>query len=148
MVGLQVKCDLGNACAVVSGLMGNAPSRAARVGDACHELRQTLQGSFSAVLKRNFPSMYALESFRRDLQKALLCTALTSHFSFKICVYSEADLLASVLSLLHQGRRSEEKRIVATPGRPDRAAPVLLLGRHEKARRVPPSKWMGNSNQN
>ena len=38
----------------------------------------TLKGSFSAVSKPNFPSNYALESSRRDLQNALLCTVLVS----------------------------------------------------------------------
>ena len=41
---------------------------------------QTLQGSFSAVSKPNLTSKYALESSRRDLHNALLCTALKSHF--------------------------------------------------------------------
>ena len=36
----------------------------------------TLKGSFSAVSKPNFASKYALESSRRDLQYALLCTVL------------------------------------------------------------------------
>ena len=35
-----------------------------------------LKGSFSAVSKPNFASKYALESSRRDLQNALLCTGL------------------------------------------------------------------------
>ena len=35
-----------------------------------------LQGSFSAVSKPNFASKYSLESSRRDLHNALLCTAL------------------------------------------------------------------------
>ena len=39
----------------------------------------TLKGSFSAVSKPNFASKYALESSRRDLHNALLCTALKSH---------------------------------------------------------------------
>ena len=38
-------------------------------------LWQTLQGSFSAASKRNFAKKYALESSRRDLHTALLCTA-------------------------------------------------------------------------
>ena len=42
--------------------------------------RQTWEGSFSAVAKPNFASKYALESSRRDLHNALLCTALNSHF--------------------------------------------------------------------
>ena len=36
----------------------------------------TLKGSFSAVSKPNVASKYALESSRRDLQNALLCTVL------------------------------------------------------------------------
>ena len=36
----------------------------------------TLKGSFSAVLKTNFASKYALESSRRDLQNTLLYTVL------------------------------------------------------------------------
>ena len=40
----------------------------------------TLKGSFSAVSKPNFASKYALESSRRDLQNAVLCTALQSQF--------------------------------------------------------------------
>ena len=36
----------------------------------------TLKGSFSAVSKPNFASKYALESSRRNLQNALLCTVL------------------------------------------------------------------------
>ena len=43
-------------------------------------VRQTLEGSFSAVSKRNFTSKYAFESSRRALHNALLCTALKSHF--------------------------------------------------------------------
>ena len=40
---------------------------------------QTLQGSFSAVLKPNSASRYSLESSCRDLHNALLCTALESN---------------------------------------------------------------------
>ena len=43
---------------------------------SCHGIRQTLEGSFSAVSKPNFASKYALESSRRDLHNALLCTVL------------------------------------------------------------------------
>ena len=46
---------------------------------------QTLQGSFSAVSKPNFARKYTFESSRRDLQNALLCTALLSQFLSKIC---------------------------------------------------------------
>ena len=42
-------------------------------------LRQTLQGSLSAVSKPNFARKYALESSRRDLHNALLCTVLESN---------------------------------------------------------------------
>ena len=42
------------------------------------ESGQILQGSFSAVSKPNFASKYSLESSRRDLHNALLCTALES----------------------------------------------------------------------
>ena len=45
------------------------------------QMRQTLQGSFSAVSKRNFASKYAFESSRRDIHNALLCTVLKSFFS-------------------------------------------------------------------
>ena len=38
----------------------------------------TLKGSFSAVSKPNFASKYSLESSRRDLHNALLCTVLES----------------------------------------------------------------------
>ena len=40
---------------------------------------QTLQVSFSAVSKPNFARKYALESSRRDLHNALLCTVLESN---------------------------------------------------------------------
>ena len=44
-----------------------------------HGIRQTLEGSFSAVSKPNFASKYAFESSRRDLHNALLCTAFGIH---------------------------------------------------------------------
>ena len=40
------------------------------------ELLHTLKGSFSAVSKPNFAIKYTLESSRRDLHNALLCTVL------------------------------------------------------------------------
>ena len=43
------------------------------------ESGQTLQGSFSAVSKLNLASKYSLESSRRDLHNALLCTVLESN---------------------------------------------------------------------
>ena len=49
-------------------------------------MRQTLEGSFSAVSKPNFASKYAFESSRRDLHNAPLCTTLQSqNFVKKIC---------------------------------------------------------------
>ena len=55
-----------------------APLEAAM--EAAMEDTQTLEGSFSAVSNQNFASKYALESSRRDLHNALLCTALQSQF--------------------------------------------------------------------
>ena len=48
------------------------------LGDLYAESGQTLQGSFSAVSTPIFASKYSLESSRRDLHNALLCTALRS----------------------------------------------------------------------
>ena len=48
------------------------------LGDLYAESGQSLQGSFSAVSKPNFANKYSLESSRRDLHNALLCTALES----------------------------------------------------------------------
>ena len=48
------------------------------LGDLYTESGQTLQSSFSAVSKPIFATKYSLESSRRDLQNALICTAL--HF--------------------------------------------------------------------
>ena len=45
--------------------------------------QQTLQGSFSSVSTPIFASKYSLESSRRDLHNALLCTVLQSNFSQK-----------------------------------------------------------------
>ena len=46
------------------------------LGDLYTESGQTLQGSFSAASTPIFASKYALESSRRDLHNALLCTVL------------------------------------------------------------------------
>ena len=54
-------------------------SRVEDLGDLYAESGQTLQGSFSAaadVSKPNFSSKYSLESSRRDLHNARLCTVL------------------------------------------------------------------------
>ena len=48
------------------------------LGDLYTESGQTLQGSFSAVSTPIFASKYALESSRRDLHNALLCTVLNA----------------------------------------------------------------------
>ena len=55
---------------------------------SCHGIRQTLEGSFSAVSKPNFASKYAFESSRRDLHNALLCTAPKSHFFKKLVEFA------------------------------------------------------------
>ena len=51
----------------------------------------TLKGSFSALSKPNVASKYALESSRRDLHNALLCTVLNAQNfrqkSLKICYF-------------------------------------------------------------
>ena len=46
------------------------------LGDLYTEIGQTLQGWFSAVSTPIFASKYSLESSRRDLHNALLCTVL------------------------------------------------------------------------
>ena len=57
------------------GRGARGPTRLWYLGDLYAESGQTLQGSFSAVSKPNFASKYSLESSRRDLHNALLCTA-------------------------------------------------------------------------
>ena len=58
-------------------------------GICTRESGQILQGSFSAVSKPNVATKYALESSRRDLHNALLCTILESilvaQFFVKFC---------------------------------------------------------------
>ena len=63
---------------VVSGVGG--AEHAHNLGDLYAESGQTLQGSFSAVSKPNLQvkTKYSLESSRRDLHNALLCTVLES----------------------------------------------------------------------
>ena len=55
------------------------------LGDLYAGSGQTLQGSFSAVSKPNFARKYALESSRRDLHNALLCTILESFSTLNFC---------------------------------------------------------------
>ena len=59
-------------------------------------MRQTLEGSFSAVLKPNFASKYALESSRRDLHNALLCTVLNA----QIFVWKSLKMLPKICQFL------------------------------------------------
>ena len=48
---------------------------------------QTWRSSFSAVSTPIFASKYSLESSRRDLHNALLCTIVNSQNFVKFCVY-------------------------------------------------------------
>ena len=64
--------------AVIRAENGDAPVEHAHLGDLYAESGQTLRGSFSAVSKPNVASKYSLESSRRDLHNALLCTVLES----------------------------------------------------------------------
>ena len=60
-------------------LMSSFGAVTSYLGDMYTESGQTLQGSFSAVSKPNFASKYSLESSRRYLHNALLCTAFGIH---------------------------------------------------------------------
>ena len=67
--------------AQLSAAMQGSPGGSVKImimRDLYAESGQTLQGSFSAVSKRNSASntKYSLESSRRDLHNALLCTVL------------------------------------------------------------------------
>ena len=75
--GLPLGCrpDLSARRSLLS-LNRNRSARRSYLGDLYAESGQTLQSSFSAVSKPNFASKYALESSRRDLHNALLCTVL------------------------------------------------------------------------
>ena len=78
--GRSARCPAGPRPACAGGSGRGAPQLAALLS----VMRQTLQGSFSAVSKRNFARKYALESSGRDLHNALVCTALKSHFLKKM----------------------------------------------------------------
>ena len=67
---LERKCDARGE--KYDGL--DVASKFVYLGDLYAESGQTLQGSFSAVSTPIFASKYALESARRDLHNALLCT--------------------------------------------------------------------------
>ena len=75
------------ACTSAGGPRGRSgPWAAAPAQAVVAEVRAAhLQGSFSAVSKPNFASKYSLESSRRNLHNALLCTALKSHVFLKSC---------------------------------------------------------------
>ena len=66
-----------------------------------------MKGSFSAVSKLNFASKYALESSRRDLHNALLCTALQSQ------LFKQARLLHALVRELDEvvGDGAEERLV-------------------------------------
>ena len=84
-VELREHPGLGGAAAGGAGLGGPLRGLVRSAGVVAEQsrsgLRQTVEGSFSAVSKPNFASKYTLESSRRDLHNALLCTALKSYFS-------------------------------------------------------------------
>ena len=81
----------------VSGTLKKSLKKAGNIGLGGGErvqrealgMRQTVQGSFSAVSKRNFASQYSFESSRRDLHNALLCTALKSHLLKILRIFSK-----------------------------------------------------------
>ena len=76
-----------NATSHVSCVPPSWPFGAAEPGPRARvSIGQTLQGSFSAVLKPNFASKYAFESSRRDLHNALECTPLHLSLSSNFCL--------------------------------------------------------------
>ena len=95
-IHLQLKCSTDkpvSKCALIrakaSGIERLGPPAARdSVGTpkpiAYPRMRQTLQGSLSAVSKPNCASKSAFESTRRDLHNALLCTAPQSQFFIKM----------------------------------------------------------------
>ena len=85
----------------------------------------TLKGSFSAVLKPNVASKYALESSRRDLHNALLCTVLESNPQKPGKTWKEKGLAKTTSG------RDDQKKPVA-------AASYSILQRDEWLRRKKP----------
>ena len=84
-------------------------------------MRQTLQGSFSAVSKPNFARKYAFESSRRYLHNALLCTAPKSHFLPKCCFLPK---------FCPSGNRGDSaRRSLRSPRTPHRAKRAYSRGR-------------------
>ena len=84
----SASCGSSRSCGPLPRFLAWEPSSAISNGMAVltteiRGMRQTSQGSFSTVSKRNFASKYAFESSQRDLHNALLCTVLKSHSSTK-----------------------------------------------------------------
>ena len=102
--------------------------------DLYAESGQTLQGSFSAVSTPIFASQYSLESSRRDLHNALLCTALESNPQKPGKTWKEKGLAKTTSG------RDDQKKPVA-------AASYSILQRDEWLRRKKPrgKKFQSNS---
>ena len=74
---LQAKADPGAKHAATASWVANKRFEISKFKFKIPRARTSeLQGSFSAVSKPNFASKYSLESSRRDLHNALLCTVL------------------------------------------------------------------------
>ena len=68
---------LGRPVVLVAGQVADVEGAGlSTLGWLHRSIGQTSQGSFSVVSKSNFASKYSLESSRRDLHNALLCTVL------------------------------------------------------------------------
>ena len=89
---------LGNSTAVIFVLSWIPPFEAAcwlrssaaiepRSRLASLTVQQTCRGSFSAVSKPNFARKYSLESSRRDLHNAFLCTVVNSQNFVKFSIF-------------------------------------------------------------
>ena len=87
-------------------------------GSLVDRIRQTLEGSFSAVSKPNFASKYAFESSRRDLHKhsfAQLCnlkflSEFSRNFAKECIVWISARALQRVFSVYLQNLASIQPR--------------------------------------
>ena len=93
LLGAAARAAEGRGDRRLRPVVSSGSSLTATADVVCHGMRQTLQGSFSAVSKRNFASKYAFERSRRDLHNALLCTALQIQFFCQNCA---KNLLNSV----------------------------------------------------
>ena len=83
----------------------------AKAGDDWCWYRQTLDSSFSAVSKPIFASKYSLESSRRDLHNALLCTALEPLHRFGIESQKTRKTMGGKRSWSNPGKTGQEKLI-------------------------------------